>query len=98
MLPGYVCFSTGVSAPYGLTYTVYTDSVEVRWRHSLGLDEPSHGYYVSVQEIQTGLKLGRPEFVHVDAGARSVTMRGLKPYALYEMKVASMYIILLTVK
>ncbi len=69
-----------------MTYSIYTDSIEVRWRHSVR-DEPSHGYYISVQEIRAGLKLAKPDFVHVEEGARSATIRGLKPYALYEIKV-----------
>ena len=69
-----------------MTWRVIRDRVSVKWEHQLE-DEPVHGYYVSVQEVQKGLKLGTPDFVHVESGTHAVNIRGLKPKRIYEMKV-----------
>ena len=65
------------------------DSVQVKWKHSreMGRQEPTHGYYVTVQEVLKKLRLGAPDFVHVDSNVMSVMIKGLKPDATYEMKV-----------
>jgi len=60
--------------------------VTVRWKHQQK-DDPSHGYYISVQEVLRGLRLGKPAFVHVKGSVRAASIRGLKPRALYEIKV-----------
>ena len=77
---------TGLTAPYEVTGRVKKDYVFVKWEHQLE-DEPVHGYYVSVQEIQQGLRLGTPDFVHVRSGTHAVDIRGLKPKSIYEIKV-----------
>lgn len=75
-----------LTAPYGVNWRVNQDYVEVNWKHKLG-NEPSHGYYISVQRVLQGMKLGAPNFVHVNSGTRTVTIRGLQPGTYYEMKV-----------
>lgn len=57
----------------------------VKWNHPR--EEPIHGYYVSVQEILKKFRLDAPDFVHVEKNVLSVKIRGLKPAAIYEMKV-----------
>ena len=80
------CLDSGLTEPYEVTWRVVRDYVLVKWEHQLE-DEPVHGYYVSVQEIQKGLRLGTPDFVHVGSRTYAVDIRGLKPRKIYEMKV-----------
>lgn len=47
-------------------------------------------YYVSVQLVnKKGATLGAPHFVHVNGDKRKTQIRGLKPRALYQMKVVT---------
>ena len=75
-----------LTAPFDVTWRVERAHVTVRWKHQQK-NEPSHGYYISVQEVLRGLRLGKPDFVHVKGSVRAASIRGLKPRALYEMKV-----------
>ena len=75
-----------LSAPSSVSFSIQGDSVLVKWKHPRG-EEPTHGYYVIVQEIQKKLRLDAPDFVHVDRNVMSVKIKGLKPAAAYEMKV-----------
>ena len=70
-----------------MSYSIEGDSVLVKWKHSHG-EEPAHGYYVAVQEILKKLRLDAPDFVHVGRNVLSVKIKGLKPAATYEIKVA----------
>ena len=69
-----------------MSWSLEKEHVLVKWKHQ-HKDEPSRGYYVSVQEVQKGFKLGTPNFVHVKEGVRAAIIRGLKPRAVYEIKV-----------
>lgn len=82
----YGCRFTGLTAPYDVSWSLEKEHVIVKWKHQ-HKDEPSRGYYVSVQEVQKGFKLGTPNFVHVKEGMRAAIIRGLKPRAVYEIKV-----------
>lgn len=75
-----------LSAPSSVSFSIQGDSVLVKWKHLRG-EEPTHGYYVIVQEILERLRLDAPDFVHVDRNVMSVKIKGLKPAAAYEMKV-----------
>ena len=84
---------TVLSAPSGVTCSVQGDSVQVKWKHPHGQDgeEPTHGYYVTVQEILKKLRLDAPDFVHVERNVMSVRIRGLKPASTYEIKARLLY-------
>ena len=69
-----------------MTWIIEKEHVTVKWKHQQKQD-PSHGYYISAQEVLRGLRLGKPDFVHVKGDVRAASIRGLKPRALYEIKV-----------
>lgn len=69
-----------------MSWSLEKEHVIVKWKYR-HKDEPSRGFYISVQVVQKGFKLGTPNFVHVKEGVRTATIRGLKPRAVYEIKV-----------
>ena len=69
-----------------MSWSLEKEHVIVKWKYR-HKDEPSRGFYVSVQVVQKGFKLGTPNFVYVKEGVRAATIRGLKPRAVYEIKV-----------
>lgn len=67
------------------------DHVLVKWEYEDDGD-PVNGYYVAVQLVnKKGATLGPPHFVHVDGDKRKTHIRGLKPRALYQMKVVTKF-------
>ena len=71
--------------------------MQVKWKHPHGQDgeEPTHGYYLTIQEILKKLKLDAPDFVHVERNVMSVRIRGLKPASTYEIKARLQRIIIM---
>lgn len=82
-------FTTALSPPSGVAASIQGDSVLVKWKQTVlqDGDKPTHGYYVTVQEILKKLILGAPDFVHVERNVMSARIRGLKPATAYEIKV-----------
>ena len=58
----------------------------IQWSYS-STQEPVDGYYVSVQEVLNKKRLGSPDFVHIEPDVHTAEIQGLKPDAVYEMKV-----------
>lgn len=79
-------YNTGLCPPYAVNHSIVGDYVLIKWKHSHS-KEPLHGYYVSVQEVLNKKRLGSPDFVYVEQDVHSTRIQGLKPDAVYEMKV-----------
>lgn len=78
--------NTGLCAPQQLKYSIEGDHVLVKWK-PCHTKVPIRGYYVSVQEKLNKRQLGSPDFVHVEQNTHSAEILGLKPDAVYEIKV-----------